>query len=107
MAYLVVTVDGKRAFRKALESALVVGRAPDSGVVIQDTRVSRQHCRLDRSEEGAWSLVDLNSRNGTIVHGQRVSVHRLHDGDEIHLGGRVRVTFHAGRMPPARSATSA
>jgi len=58
-----------------------------------DLDASGRHAEIRRCDEG-WVLVDVGSRNGTFVHGRRVSRHVLRDGDEIEFGSsgpRVRV----------------
>jgi predicted component of type VI protein secretion system len=46
----------------------VVGRDADCPVQVDDDRVSRRHARL-RGREDGWSLVDLRSKDGTLVDG--------------------------------------
>src|SRR4051794_37407310 len=50
------------------ESDYVVGRDADCNLQIDDERVSRRHALL-RATEGAWSVADLRSKNGTQVDG--------------------------------------
>ncbi|MGF1468987.1 MAG: FHA domain-containing protein [Sandaracinaceae bacterium] len=72
------------------------GRLPDNDVSFDphaDLDASGRHAEI-RREGQSWVLVDVGSRNGTLVGGQRVTRHVLADGDEIEfgLGGpRVRV----------------
>lgn len=104
MAYLLITLDGKPATRRPLDGPTIVGRAMDSAVWIDDSRLSRQHCRIEPSADGSkdgWTVIDLNSKNGTIIKGERISSHKLEDGDEI-VVGRARITFHARSAPPQR-----
>ncbi len=86
MARLVVT-DGPDAGRSfALSGAeMVVGRGDGSGVRVNDLTVSREHVRLV-SGHGGWALVDLGSRNRTLVNGAPVSRHILVEGDRITVG---------------------
>ena len=49
----------------------VVGRGPDAGVRLDDEQVSREHCRLDL-RDGAVTVVDLGSANGTGIDGSPV-----------------------------------
>jgi V8-like Glu-specific endopeptidase len=83
-----------------------VGRAPDGDVSFDpniDLDASGRHCELVR-EGGAWFVVDLGSRNGTFVNGQRVSgKHKLVPSDVVECGRggpRLRVMFDA---PAART----
>ncbi len=64
---------------------MVLGRHPDCTVQIVDRSVSRQHARLEAVGD-SWVVVDLGSRNGVRVRGERVERAELHDRDEILLG---------------------
>jgi V8-like Glu-specific endopeptidase len=82
------------------------GRAPESDVVFDaeyDRDASGNHAEA-RREGDAWVLVDLGSRNGTLVGGQRVQRHVIAAGDEVAFGPkgpRVRLDFAAGPAAPA------
>jgi adenylate cyclase len=79
---------------------VVLGRNPDCDLVIFARDVSRLHATIERDEAG-WVLVDLDSRYGTFVKGERVQRHRLRDGDEIVLGAGGTVLAFA--VAPASS----
>ena len=51
---------------------LVVGRAADNSVVLQDDYVSSRHARFF-AQDGRWYVEDLGSTNGTQVGGNRIS----------------------------------
>lgn len=51
--------------------SVVIGRAPDCDVVIQDLKASRRHAQLTRKVDG-FLLEDLGSRNGTLVNGAKI-----------------------------------
>jgi len=80
------------------------GRAPDGDVVFDpnfDRDASARHAEL-RREGSSWVLVDLGSRNGTFVGGQRIDRHVLNPGDEIvfgQRGPRVRIEFSPAAAP--------
>ncbi|MFY9556389.1 MAG: adenylate/guanylate cyclase domain-containing protein [Blastocatellia bacterium] len=62
-----------------------LGRAADrNDVVLDDGQVSRQHAIIKRSGK-TFTLVDLNSANGTFINGQRVKEHVLRDGDSFSI----------------------
>lgn len=67
------------------ESAISIGRARANDVVLDDSSVSSQHCRV-RPEQGRFVLYDLKSTNGTLVNGRRVERHLLEEGDVIQVG---------------------
>jgi ABC-type multidrug transport system ATPase subunit len=75
-----------------LEGAQVlrIGRAPENDMVITDLRVSRQHAEL-RSSGGTYEIIDVGSRSGTYVNGQRVQRARIGPNDIIGIGPS---TFH-------------
>lgn len=50
---------------------LDVGRAAQEELFESDDRVSREHCRVEFDGTG-WTVTDLDSRNGTSLHGARV-----------------------------------
>ena len=65
--------------------SITIGRATSNMLVLNDLQASRQHARLD-FENGAWSIRDLNSRNGTFVNGRRVTLQVVHPTDQIAIG---------------------
>jgi len=100
MAFVVYSIRGQELGRRALDGPLIIGRAQDCDIRIRDIRLSRHHCRIEPTRGGAWTVVDLNSRNGTHVDGKPVLRQGLRDGDAL-LIGNVVVRFHIGRMTPA------
>jgi hypothetical protein len=64
---------------------LVVGRQSDCDIVISDPNVSRRHAEIWRTAEGV-AVRDLQSTNGTIVNGHRVTAVSLTPRDEIEIG---------------------
>ena len=65
-----------------LGKRLLVGRRESCDVVLRFSNVSAHHCQLF-IENGYWYVKDLESRNGTRVHGRRVERKRLDPGCEI------------------------
>jgi|GEM_PF-3442933 len=70
---------------------------------LNDDLVSRQHCRIVRGEQDAFQIVDLQSRNGTFVNGQRLFVPAaLNHNDVIQLGpGGPEIRFEIEPPPGA------
>jgi pSer/pThr/pTyr-binding forkhead associated (FHA) protein len=65
----------------------VIGRAADADLRLRHSEISRHHCIIRTSADEVL-LVDLGSRNGTYLNGQRVlSQAALHSGDEIVVAG--------------------
>ena len=78
-----------------------IGRGPSCEIVLSDRVVSREHAYIIRQEDGYY-LFDLGSKNGTFVNGEAVEGNQvLHDGDEIQIALRFRLTFvEAGATAP-------
>jgi transcriptional regulator with PAS, ATPase and Fis domain len=67
---------------------LILGRDPENPVCIPEQAVSRQHARIVL-EDDEWTLIDMGSRNGTIVGGRFVTRQVLSHNDEIRIGDAV------------------
>jgi hypothetical protein len=72
-----------------LTSALVIGRAEGNDIFINDSLVSSKHARITPVPGGAI-LEDLNSTNGTLLNGLKVSIPTtLAVGDHIAIGNVI------------------
>lgn len=69
-------------------ASLLIGRALDCGLVLNDGKVSRHHTRVE-AVDGGHIILDLNSANGTVVNGQKISRALLRSGDYVRLGFTV------------------
>ena len=100
MPHLVVSWDNQLMEKRALAAALVVGRSSECDIVIRDVHLSRRHCKIDACD-GGWCVVDMDSKNGLLVNGQRVLRQRLGEGDVLRMGkeGRLRIAFHEAVVP--------
>ena len=68
------------------ESAVVIGRASDSTLVLDDDFASARHARLTPGPEG-WVVEDLGSTNGTRVNGQALEHPAMAvEGTSIQIG---------------------
>ncbi|PYQ05051.1 MAG: hypothetical protein DMF82_09305, partial [Acidobacteria bacterium] len=82
---LTLIVAGKETSFPLTRDTYTLGRHRNNDIVISDPKVSSFHARLDRSPEG-FRLVDLKSRNGSYVNGERIESAELNTGDEVRLG---------------------
>ncbi len=71
---------------------MVIGRDPKCEVYISVQNISRAHAKIVRAGD-KYQIEDMDSRNGTFVNDQRVSIGDLVDGDRIVLGGYM-LAFH-------------
>jgi FHA domain-containing protein/uncharacterized protein DUF1707 len=66
--------------------SVTVGRSGLCDVVVGEDTVSRFHAEL-RHGDDAWTVLDLDSTNGTWLNGTRVHEARVIAGDVLRLGG--------------------
>jgi hypothetical protein len=89
-----IVVEGPQAGQKfKIDGDVVLGRAIDSTVVLEDPEVSRSHVRITRSPKGVYIIEDMGSRNGTQVNGVPIQKQYLVFGDKIQVGPRVLILF--------------
>jgi hypothetical protein len=87
-ASVVVREDGGERMVALSSDTVTIGRLADCDVVLKDKGASRKHAQLKR-RDGAWTLTDLGSTNGTRLNGQTVQSRELSDGDTITIGTTV------------------
>ena len=84
------------------DQPIVLGRASDCEVRINDHSVSRRHARIQPGADGYYA-VDLQSTNGTYVNDVPASMYKLKDGDYLRIGnciyrfltgGNVEAEYH-------------
>lgn len=93
-AKLFLSEDGVRKEFDIVEAEWYVGRDASNDLVMTDQEVSGRHFRLERKED-VFRIVDLGSRNGTFINGQRITQPCvLQDGDLIKVG-RTILTFES------------
>jgi Inner membrane component of T3SS, cytoplasmic domain len=85
MAKLRITSGPDEGKELQLSDTQVIGRLPSNAIAIKDEGSSRQNTRIYRAA-GRFSLIDLNSKNGTFVNNEQVQRADLKDGDEIRVG---------------------
>ncbi|MFG3421723.1 FHA domain-containing protein [Micromonospora sp. NPDC049460] len=64
---------------------ILIGRAPENDIVLDDLLVSRYHADLVRDGAG-FRVIDLGTRNGTYVNGRQVEQAVLNAGDLLSFG---------------------
>jgi len=79
-------------------NTLLVGRSPVAQLRLKDDpHFSRHHFRLEINPPTCF-LMDLRSRNGTFVNGERITERFLKDGDTI-SGGRTKMVVSIAKSP--------
>lgn len=64
-----------------------IGRKTDRDLIIADPRVSRDHASI-LSEGTDYVIVDIGSKHGTFVNGEKVERHKLNSNDRVEFGAR-------------------
>ena len=93
-----VPAPGRQRTLTFAKDRVSIGRAHSNDVRLSiSTRfVSRQHAEIRREEGGFW-IVDLGSKNATLLNGQRIEADRpyaLQSGDRL-LVGDFQIEFVA------------
>ena len=91
-----IVINGPQAgTRFALGAAeIVVGRAPNSQIVLAEPDISWRHCQIRKQGE-RFTACDLRSSLGTYVNGIRSAERWLEDRDQIGIG-RTVLMFRSG-----------
>ena len=89
---ITVSASGGEAkrIRKNIDRSLIVGRSGMCDLSFSDSRMSKQHFALEWDGQNMY-IQDLQSTNGTIVNGVRLSgmKRRLERGDRISAGAEM------------------
>ena len=102
MPNLVVTEGPETGKSFPVARSALLGRQKGVDILIDDIGASREHAKVF-SQDGDWFVVDLGSRNGTIVNGSKVSRWQLGHGDTITIG-KTSIRFDAPEVPSSAPA---
>jgi pSer/pThr/pTyr-binding forkhead associated (FHA) protein len=93
MAYLALMVEDVVINRwEITDEVVILGRAKDCDIQIDDQSVSSKHARLVVEPDPFFDeaqkiyLEDLRSTNGTLLNGHKVEREQLNDNDVIKIG---------------------
>jgi hypothetical protein len=88
-AVVVHEPEGDKPSTVRLSGQVDIGRADGCAIRLQDTYVSQVHARL-AGKDGAWTVEDLGSTNGTYLNDRRVVAPvEVHAGDVVRVGKTV------------------
>ncbi len=73
---------------------VILGRALEADVRVNDSRVSRRHARINtifnaETATNDYIITDLTSRSGTLLNGQKITREILQHGDKITVGEHI------------------
>lgn len=90
-AYLIMKSGAKAGANFPLKKTTIkLGRDGSNDIHVDDKKASREHAKL-KLEDGAYTIYDLASSNGTYVNGVKIQTQNLSDSDEIQIGDSVLV----------------
>ncbi len=94
-----IRMDGDRSISHTLGRRTRIGRAPGCELHIDSSSVSRHHALILAGTREAI-IEDLNSTNGVILNGRKVTRQVLNDGDILTLG-EIQFRYVAKPSQPA------
>jgi len=77
----------------------IVGRGPESDIVLDGLGVSRRHAVLRREGE-TYVVEDLGSHNGVYINNIKTQRQELRDGDRIRVGSHILAYYVEGQSDP-------
>jgi hypothetical protein len=75
----------------SISDGMTIGRSDSNLLTVSDQTVSGKHAKIV-VKGGAFSIADLNSTNGTMVNGQKISEMPIKTGDKVQIG-KVNITI--------------
>jgi len=100
-----IRIDGERPVTHVLSRRTRIGRASGCELQIDSSSVSRHHALVIVGPREAV-IEDLNSTNGVLVNGRKVTRQQLADGDAITIG-ETQFRYLARQLPRSAQPTPA
>lgn len=98
-----VFLNGNFQFQKSfLEGPVLIGRQPESDLVLDQPYISRNHFRIEETQDSVFRITNLNSRNGILVDGQFVDQAMVTDHMKINIEA-VDLQISLGKLIPRRT----
>ena len=102
---IVVYRENEIIEKTVLQHDMMIGRAAGADLQLEDPTLSRIHAMLQK-DAGRWFLVDLNSLNGTVLNGRKITAMqptRIVSGDTAGFG-KYKLGFHIVSQPESAAA---
>jgi pSer/pThr/pTyr-binding forkhead associated (FHA) protein len=86
MAKIILSFDGTPVKEFELDQEIVtIGRKPGNDIHVDNLAVSGTHAKILTILNDSF-IEDLNSTNGTIINGKKITKHALSNGDKVQIG---------------------
>ena len=84
--FLQCNSGAEKGKRYSVQSSIVIGRALDCDIVLNELLSSRKHAQVSIVQDGTVVVEDLRSSNGTFVNNKRIVQQKeLKDGDVVQI----------------------
>jgi pSer/pThr/pTyr-binding forkhead associated (FHA) protein len=82
------------------QDTIEIGRIPTADIFIDNSSISREHTRIERSIGGPYIIRDINSTNGTFLNDRKISEAAIKDNDTVSLGKfTLKLRFEGKNKP--------
>ncbi|HEX7900729.1 MAG TPA: sigma 54-interacting transcriptional regulator [Planctomycetota bacterium] len=88
--------DGRERVFEFQEGPISIGRGEGSFVQLDDPESAPAHCQIEKTPDGRYKLVDLETPIGTEVNGRKVNAQLLEHSDLILIGDTYLVFEETG-----------
>jgi ABC-type multidrug transport system ATPase subunit/ABC-type multidrug transport system permease subunit len=78
------------------KNRIVIGRSSECDFILNQPSISRKHASLEKKNNNAFILTDLDSTNGTYVNGKKISGSVQISADDVIFIGRYSLSLHQG-----------
>lgn len=85
------------------DQPITIGRSSQASYAFDDALLSRKHCQVE-CRGALCRVVDLQSRNGTYVNGQKIAAQLIKAGDRIKIGSLMIEVAPASSVAPDTAA---
>ncbi len=85
--FLVKTPDGKEDIFEFEKDSIIVGSSSAANLQLESENISALHCMIRSTKEGKLSVLDMGSKTGVFVNGEKIREKILSKGDVIKVGG--------------------
>jgi adenylate cyclase len=86
----IIDSQGQEKHYSLTQKTVSIGRDKENDLVLPDKGVSRYHAKLTKHKKG-YSLIDLDSINGTFVNDESVKSRDLKNSDRIKIGANTLI----------------
>ncbi|MCX7958667.1 MAG: FHA domain-containing protein, partial [Deltaproteobacteria bacterium] len=84
--FLVKSPDGKEDIVELEKESIIIGSSTAANIQIESESVSALHCMVRVNKDGNFNVMDMGSKTGVFVNGEKVKEKTLDKGDIIKVG---------------------